>query len=94
MDQLVKAIPDPPAPRHRRTVFFVSDRTGITAEMLGNTPAVCRSSYICPAVIDSFQRGNTIDGHFKTLEHFVAYRGRQLHAGERAMLRFLKNSTR
>ena len=65
-----------------------------TAEMLGNTPAVCRSSYICPAVIDSFQRGNIIDGHFKTLEAFVAYRGRKLHAGERAMLRFLKNSTR
>ncbi|HEU4478299.1 MAG TPA: hypothetical protein VFR80_07250 [Pyrinomonadaceae bacterium] len=75
--------------RKRKVVAAIKE----TAEMLGNTPAVCRSSYICPAVIDSFQRGNTIDGHFKTLEHFVAYRGRKLHAGERAMLRFLKNST-
>ena len=76
--------------RKRKVVAAIKE----TAEMLGNTPAVCRSSYICPAVIDSFERGNTIDGHFKTLEHFVAYRGRKLHAGERAMLRFLKNSTR
>ena len=39
MDQLVKAIP-PPTPKPRRTVFFVSDRTGITAEMLGNSMLV------------------------------------------------------
>lgn len=66
-----------------------------TAEMLGNTPAVCRSSYICPAIIDSFQRGNIIDGHFKTLEAFIAYRGKKLHQGEKALLRFLKtNATR
>jgi regulator of PEP synthase PpsR (kinase-PPPase family) len=29
--------PTPGAPAQRRTVFFVSDRTGITAEMLGNS---------------------------------------------------------
>ena len=62
--------------------------------MLGNTPAVCRSSYICPAVIESFQRGQIIDGHFKTLEQFVAYRGRKLHEGEKAVLTFLKQNAR
>ncbi len=37
MDPLVGAAPEPPARPNRRTVFFVSDRTGITAEMLGNS---------------------------------------------------------
>ncbi len=40
MDELVAAVPEPPAVQHRRTVFFVSDRTGITAEMLGNSMLV------------------------------------------------------
>jgi DNA topoisomerase I len=74
--------------RKRKVVSAIKE----TAEMLGNTPAVCRSSYICPAVIDSFQRGNIINSHFKTLENFVAYRGRWLHKGEKALLRFLKQS--
>lgn len=74
--------------RKRKVVAAIKE----TAEMLGNTPAVCRSSYICPAVIDSFQRGNIINGHFQTLEALVAYRGRKLHKGEKALLRFLKQS--
>lgn len=79
---------DKPNQRKRKVLAAVKE----TAEMLGNTPAVCRSSYICPAVIDRFQRGNIIDGHFKTLEDFVAYRGRKLHQGEKALLRFLKQN--
>jgi DNA topoisomerase I len=74
--------------RRRKVVEAIKE----TAEMLGNTPAVCRSSYICPAIINSFERGRIIDGHFETLEHFVAYRGRKLHAGEKALLKFLKQS--
>jgi DNA topoisomerase I len=76
--------------RKRKVVAAIKE----TAEMLGNTPAVCRSSYICPAVIESFQRGNIIDGHFKTLEQLVAYRGRKLHEGEKAVLNFLKQNAR
>jgi DNA topoisomerase-1 len=79
---------DKPTHRKRKVVSAIKE----TAEMLGNTPAVCRSSYICPAVIDSFERGNIIDGHFKTLEDFVRYRGRKLHPGEKAVLRFLKQT--
>lgn len=76
--------------RKRKVVAAIKE----TAEMLGNTPAVCRSSYICPAVIESFQRGNIINGHFRTLEQFVAYRGRKLHEGEKAVLNFLKQNAR
>ena len=74
--------------RKRKLVEAIKE----TAEMLGNTPAVCRSSYICPAIIETFQRGNVIDGHFKTLEDFIAYRGQKLHKGEKALLAFLKRS--
>lgn len=63
-----------------------------TAEMLGNTPAVCRSSYICPEVINGFERGRIIEGHFETLEDLIGYRGRELHRGETAMLKFLKQT--
>lgn len=62
-----------------------------TAEMLGNTPAVCRSSYINPEIINSFEKGKIIDGHFETLEHLISYRGRKLHRAEQSLLRFLKN---
>jgi DNA topoisomerase I len=61
-----------------------------TAEMLGNTPAVCRSSYICPEIIDSFEKGKIIKGYFETLEHLIAYRGQKLHRAEQGLLRFLK----
>ena len=61
-----------------------------TAETLGNTPAVCRSAYICPDVLDSFERGKVIERYFETVEDLVNYRGRHLHQAERALLRLLK----
>jgi DNA topoisomerase-1 len=63
-----------------------------TAETLGNTPAVCRSSYICPGIIASFEHGRFINNYFKTLEKLIAYRGRKLHPAESSLLRFLKKS--
>ena len=61
-----------------------------TAEILGNTPAVCRSAYICPEVLDSFERGQAIEGYFETVEQLVKHRGAHLHQAERALLRLLK----
>ena len=63
-----------------------------TAEVLGNTPAVCRGSYICPAILTSFERGETVDDCFPSVESFLQYRGRGLHSAERALLRLLKRS--
>ncbi|OOO01576.1 MAG: hypothetical protein USCGTAYLOR_02205 [Chromatiales bacterium USCg_Taylor] len=76
------------AARKRKVVAAIKE----TAEMLGNTPAVCRSSYICPGVISSFEKGRIIGDYFETLEHFVAYRGRKLHRAESSLLKFLKRS--
>jgi len=44
---------------------------GVSA-MLGNTPAVCRNSYIDPRVIDRFRDGSTIAGDLTTLPDDVA----------------------
>jgi DNA topoisomerase I len=61
-----------------------------TAEVLGNTPAVCRSSYVCPEIILSYEKGQMINHCSNSLESLVAYRGYGLHKAERALLRFLK----
>lgn len=61
-----------------------------TSEVLGNTPAVCRSSYVCPEIILSFEKGRVINNCSSSLEDLVAFRGYGLHKAERALLRFLK----
>jgi DNA topoisomerase-1 len=76
--------------RKRKVVAAIKE----TAALLGNTPAVCRSSYINPAVISSFERGKIIDSHFETVEDLIAYRGRKLHGAERSLLRFLRRDAR
>lgn len=63
-----------------------------TSELLGNTPAVCRSAYICPEIINSFEKGQTINGHLKNFEDLLSYRSRTLNQAERALLKFLKNT--
>ena len=63
-----------------------------TSEALGNTPAVCRGSYICPAIIDSFERGVTINNCVLTFEGFLRFRGAGLHKAERSLLNFLRRS--
>lgn len=65
-----------------------------TAAALGNTPAVCRSSYICPLIMNSFEKGQVIDRHFGSVTELTAYRGHGLHPAERSLLRFLKQATR
>jgi DNA topoisomerase-1 len=62
-----------------------------TAKVLGNTPAVCRSSYVCPSVINRFAKGQVVPRYFRTLDQLIAYRGNSLHPVEKALLRFLKN---
>lgn len=76
--------------RKRKVVAAIKE----TAEMLGNTPAVCRSSYINPEIINSFEKGRFIDAHFETLEALISYRGRKLHRAEKGLLRFLKRDAK
>jgi DNA topoisomerase I len=51
-----------PAPRTRNGAEREIKRAvSRVADALGNTPAVCRSSYIDPRVLDRFREGKTID---------------------------------
>src|SRR5438105_10912965 len=50
-----------------------------TAAQLGNTPAVCKSSYIWPPVLTGFTRGS------------VLHTSRGPRGAERALLRLLRN---
>jgi DNA topoisomerase-1 len=65
-----------------------------TAAALGNTPAVCRGSYICPRIMTSFEKGDVIDRHFTSVQELMSYRGTGLHPAERSLLRFLKQTNR
>jgi DNA topoisomerase-1 len=77
--------------RKRRLVAAIKE----TAEVLGNTPAVCRSSYVCPEIINEYEKGRVIANCSSNLENLVAFRGRGLQDAERALLKFLsRNGTR
>jgi DNA topoisomerase-1 len=75
--------------RNKRIVAAIKE----TAEVLGNTPAVCRGSYVCPEIINAFEKGRVIDT-FSSLDDLVAFRGRGLHKTEKALLRFLKRGVK
>ncbi len=62
-----------------------------TAAKLGNTPAVCRTSYIYPGVIDGFQSGKVVERYFENVEELAFRRGRGLHGSEKALLTLLRS---
>ncbi|HEU4713107.1 MAG TPA: hypothetical protein VFS76_16165 [Pyrinomonadaceae bacterium] len=59
-----------------------------TSEILGNTPAVCRSSYVCPEIINRFEKREVIR-NCASIDALISYRGFGLHKAERALVRFL-----
>ena len=62
-----------------------------TAEQLGNTPAVCRSSYICPRLLDEYMDGKPFEMLRKRAKGKpVARTG--LSKEERALLKFLRET--
>ena len=60
-----------------------------TAETLGNTPAVSRSSYISPSVVRAFEAGRVIKHPVPSLSSLVKSRD-GLHLCERSLLRVLE----
>jgi DNA topoisomerase-1 len=83
-------VPEKKNARKKKIVAAIKE----TAEVLGNTPAVCRSSYVCPEIINSFEKGQVIDNCASKLEDLISYRGRGLHDAEQSLLRFLKRGER
>jgi DNA topoisomerase-1 len=58
------------------------------AELLGNTPAICRKCYVHPAVLEAYFSKTQIPGLSEAMKKS---RGRQLKSAEAAVLRFLKS---
>jgi len=58
-----------------------------TAAQLGNTPAVCKASYIWPSVLHDFEQGKVLKSYYRTLDELVEAR---TCAAERALLELLK----
>jgi DNA topoisomerase-1 len=64
-----------------------------TAANLGNTPAVCRASYISPGVIESFQQGRLIDARVDSVEELLSNSdGAALRRCEKALLALLADA--
>jgi DNA topoisomerase I len=79
---------DTKATRKKKIVAAINE----AAAILGNTPAVCRSSYICPAILDNFEKGKVIQRYFTNVEQLLRERAHGLHQAEKSLLNFLKRS--
>jgi DNA topoisomerase I len=73
----------------KRSVTAVMQRV---AKRLGNTPAVCRSSYVSPAVVEQYLDGRTIDDFRARNLRVVNARDPALSPEEKAMLSLLRSS--
>jgi DNA topoisomerase I len=73
----------------RRVLSAVARRVGAR---LGNTPAVARTSYIAPAVVDAFTDGHTLDDFRPRAAKIVHARGLELDPEEAALLSLLRSA--
>jgi DNA topoisomerase-1 len=62
-----------------------------TSEQLGNTPAVCRSSYICPRLLDEYMEGKPFEVLRKQAKGSPVVRV-GLSKEERVLLKFLRET--
>lgn len=83
--------PTSPTARKRAVTRVVKE----VAEYLGNTPAVCRSSYIDPRVIDCYNDGTTVAGALERLGADADFGQPATHGQiEAAVLRMLRQPAR
>ena len=64
-----------------------------TAAELGNTPAVCKSSYIEPSVLSNFEKGEVLEKYFEKVEELVEHDAPTLAEPEKALKELLQAST-
>jgi DNA topoisomerase-1 len=71
----------------------IKNAISAVAEVLGNTPAVCRQCYVHPAVLEAYLKGNSVNGFKpKTQEEFDT-KGFDLGLAQAAVLKFLNASS-
>jgi DNA topoisomerase-1 len=79
---------DSPAQVRRKIVAAVKE----TALALGNTPAVCRSAYISPNVLQAYEEGRVIQNPLQAIGNLATRASAQLHRCEQSLLRLLERS--
>jgi len=72
----------------KRSVAAVMKRVAL---QLGNTPAVCRASYVSPAVIDQYLEGRTLEDFRPRHLRVVGARDTGLDAEEQTLLSLLRS---
>lgn len=60
------------------------------AQRLGNTPTICRTCYVHPAIVDAYLDGVTIQTLCERVDDELADRGDELPPDEAAVLDFLR----
>lgn len=60
------------------------------ASHLGNTPAVCRSSYVFPAVLRRYEQGRVIGQFFEDVAELSNGNARRVERSERALIELLR----
>jgi DNA topoisomerase-1 len=68
----------------------VKDAIGAVAEILRNTPAICRKCYIHPAVLEAYLGAESIEGLNGKATEIIENEQLDLRAGEKALLKFLQ----
>jgi DNA topoisomerase-1 len=61
------------------------------AETLGNTPSVCRGSYIHPTILKSYERGTTLDQYRRKNERLVKRLETDYEPEENALLKMFRD---
>lgn len=79
------------APSKRERKRKIKRAIQATAEQLGNTPAVCRSSYICPRLLDEYTEGKPFELLRKSRHGRPVVRI-GLSMEERSLLKFLRET--
>jgi DNA topoisomerase-1 len=79
-------------PHRARRKQLATAAVKAVAERLGNTPAVARSSYVSPAVLDGFARGRVTGCCLEPDEVLGGHARGGLHAVERAVVELLRNA--
>jgi len=75
----------------RQAKANIKHAIGAVAEVLGNTPAICRQCYIHPAVLEAYLNGNSINGFKPNRREEFEKQGTDLASAQKAVLKFLQN---
>jgi len=77
----------------RQAQSNIKHAIGAVAEVLGNTPVVCRQCYIHPAVLEACLSGNIINGFRSNTQKEFEKQGTDLISAQAAVLKFLRSSS-